>query len=122
MAMSTITINFQNATLTSTSSSITVSDGSFALDTTSALSMSGTISFSSLYVTSGAINFNVESGTTFNAQITAPLSAPGAPSAPPSIEITNFAGTVTVTWPTATGLQTQQIMSSDALTLSGYQN
>ncbi len=119
MAMSTITINFQNATLTSTSSSITVSDGTFSLDTTSALSMSGTISFSSLYVTSGAINFNVESGTTFNAQITAPLSAP---SGPPSIEITNFAGTVTVTWPTATGLQTQQIMSSDALTLSGYQN
>lgn len=119
MAMSSITINFQNATLTSTSSSITVMDGSFALDTTSALAMFGTISFSSLYCTSGAIDFNVETGTTFNAQVTVPLSAPNGS---PTIEITNFAGTVTVTWPTASGLQTQQVMSSDPLTLSGFVN
>lgn len=119
MAMSSITINFQNATLTSMNSTISITGGSFALDPVSALTMSGTIAFRALYITSGAINFNVESGTTFNAQVTIPLSAPNAA---PSIEITNFAGTVTVTWPTTTGLQTQQIMSGDPLTLSGFVN
>lgn len=119
MAMSSITINFQNATLTSTSTAIAVMNGSVGLDTTDALSMSGTIAFSSLYLTSGAINFNVASGTTFNAQVTIPLNAP---SGAPTIEITNFAGTVTVTWPTSSGLQTQQIMAGDPLTLSGFVN
>ncbi|MDF7777506.1 hypothetical protein P1X14_19785 [Sphingomonas sp. AOB5] len=115
--MSTITINFQNAMLTSTTTQIIVTGGSFALETASALSMSGTISFSSLYVTSGAINFNIEWGTTFNAAVVAPLNTTGGA---PMIEITNFAGTVTITWPTASGLQTQQVMSGDPIMLNGY--
>ena len=119
MSMSSITIDFQNATLTSTNSTIAIIDGSFALDPTSGLFMSGTIAFSALYVTSGAINFNVGSATTFDAQITVPLSARRAA---PTIEISNLTGTVTVTWPTPSGPQTQQIMSGDALTLSGFVN
>jgi hypothetical protein len=119
MAMSTITINFENTSLTTTTSQILINNGNFALDTTSALTMSGTISFSALYVTSGAINFNVESGTTFNASVVTPVNAPGGA---PSIEVTNFAGTVTVTWPTAQGLQTQTVMSGDPITLNGFAN
>lgn len=114
---SPITINYQNATLTTTTSQVLVGAGTFALDTSSALSMSGTISFSSLYITSGAINFNVESGTQFTASIVAPVTAPGGA---PTLEITNFAGTVTVTWPTSTGLQTQTVMSGDPITLNGF--
>ena len=119
MAMSTITINFQNATLTTTTSQVIITNGNFALDTTSALSMAGTINFSSLYVTSGAINFNVESGTSFTAAVVTPVNAPGGS---PTIEVTNFAGTVTVTWPTSTGLQTQTVMSGDPITLNGFAN
>ncbi|MBB4838438.1 hypothetical protein HNP52_001489 [Sphingomonas kyeonggiensis] len=119
MAMSMITINFQNTTLTTTTSQILIQNGNFALDTTSALSMSGTISFSSLYITSGAINFNVESGTSFTASVMVPVNAPGGA---PVIEITNFAGTVTVTWPTFSGLQTQTVMSGDPITLNGFAN
>lgn len=117
MSMSMITINFQNATLTTTTSQIIVTGGSFALDTISALSMSGTLSFNALYVTSGAINFNVGSGTSFVASIVVPLSATGTT---PVIEITNFVGTVTITWPTATGLQTQVVMPGDPIPLNGY--
>jgi hypothetical protein len=117
MAMSTITINFENTTLTTSTSQVLVTGGTFALDTTSALSMSGTISFAALYITSAAINFNVSSGTSFSGQLVAPLKASGSA---PSIEITNFAGTVTVTWPTAQGLQTQTVMSGDPITLNGY--
>lgn len=119
MAMSTITIEFQNATLTTSSSQILISNGNFALDSVSALSLSGTISFSALYMTSGAINFNVESGTTFTASVVAPVSAPGGA---PAIEVTNFAGVVTVTWPTSEGLQSQMVMSGDPLTLNGFAN
>ena len=119
MALSTITINFQDATLTTTTSQILIGSGNFALDTTSALSMMGTINFSSLYVTSGAINVNVESGTMFTATVMVPVNAPGGA---PSITVTNFAGTVTVTWPTSEGLQTQTIMSGDPITLNGFAN
>lgn len=117
MAISTIGIMFQNAALTTTSSQILVTDGSFSLDVVDALAMSGTITFSSLYVTTGAISFNVDPGTSFNAQITVPLSSSNGA---PVIEVTNFAGTVLVTWPTATGLQTQTVMSGDPLTLNGF--
>lgn len=121
MALSTITIDFQDATLTSTTSSITITDGSFELDTVSALAMSGTIAFNSLSITSGAISFDVAAGTTFNAQVSAPISAPsGMPGGAPRIEITNFAGTVTVSWPTAYGIETQQILSNDILSLSDF--
>lgn len=118
MAMSTITINFQNTTLTTTTSQILIQSGAFALDTVSAMSMSGTISFTSLYITAGAINFNVESGTSFNASVVAPISATSGTA--PVLEITNFAGTVTVTWPTSSGLQTQTVMSGDPITLNGF--
>ncbi|NIJ35041.1 hypothetical protein [Sphingomonas oligoaromativorans] len=119
MAMSEITISFQNATLTSDTSQIIIKAGNFALDATSALTMSGTISFSSLYVTSGAINFNVQSGTSFNANVVTPVNAPGGA---PVLEVTNFAGTVTVTWPTSSGLQTQSVRSGDPITLNDFAN
>jgi hypothetical protein len=117
--MSTITINYQNATLTTTTSQILIGNGSFALDATGALSMSGTISFGALYVTSGAINFNVESGTSFTAAVVVPVDAP---SGAPTIQVTNFAGTVTVTWPTSSGMQIQQVVSGDPITLNGFAN
>jgi hypothetical protein len=119
MAMSTITIDFQDATLMTTSSQILIGNGNFALDPVSALSMSGTISFSSLYIASGAISFNVDSGTTFTASVTVPVSAPGGA---PTIEVANFAGVVTATWPTFEGLQTEIVSSGDPLTLNGFAN
>ncbi len=82
MAMSTITINFQNATLTTTTSQILITNGTFALDTTSSLSMAGTISFTSLYITAGAINFNVESGTSFTAAVVTPVHPTSTSNAP----------------------------------------
>jgi hypothetical protein len=116
---SKITISFENATLTSTTSQILITNGVFMLDSSSALSMSGTISFSSLYVTTGAINFNVQSGTTFTASVVAPVNASNGA---PTIEVTNFSGTVTVTWPTQTGLHTQMVISGDPMTLNGFTN
>lgn len=119
MAVSTITINFQNATLTTTTAQIILINGSFALDSGSALSIAGTIGFGALSINSGEIDFNVESGTPFTAAIVAPVDAPGVP---PTIEVTNFAGSVTVTWPTASGLQTQALIPGDPLTLDTFAN
>jgi hypothetical protein len=68
-------------------------------------------------VTSDAVNFNVEPGTTFDAAVTVPVESEG-PEAP-AVEVTNFSGTVTVTWPTDVGLQTQVVIPGDPLTLFG---
>jgi hypothetical protein len=112
----TITVNFQNAELTTTSSQIIIDGGgAFCLERTSALSMAGTIAFDALYVTSGAMTFNVQSGTTFNGSVVIPIESQGFA----TLAVTNFAGTVTVTWPTDTGLETQTMMSGDPITLSG---
>lgn len=117
--MASITVNFSNATLSSTTSSILLTGGSYGLAVADALSISGTVTFSSMYITTGAISFNVASGTSFNAQVEANVSSAAA-GTPPAIEVTNFSGTVTVTWPTATGPQTQTLESGNPLTLSGY--
>jgi len=118
MAMSTITINFQNASLVTGAIAITVSNGSFALDVASAFTIWGTVDFSSLYVTPDAINFNVAAAT-IDAEICIPLSAPGGS---PNISVSDFTGTVTATWPTSTGVVTQPLLSGDMVTLSGFVN
>lgn len=117
--MASITINFTNATLSSTNTSLQLTDGTYGLDVADALSVSGTVTFTSMYVTTGAISFNVASGTSFNAQVEAMVASTNA-GTPPSIEVTNFTGTVTVSWPTAQGIKTEQLTSSNSLTLSGY--
>lgn len=117
MALATIDINFVNATLTSTTSQILIQDASFALDTVSALSISGTVSFTTLYVTAGAVMFGAPPGTSFDCGVILPVEASGAV---PTLEITNFAGTVTAAWPTATGLQTQTVTAGDPITLNGF--
>jgi hypothetical protein len=114
----TITFNFQNTALTTTTSQILITGpASFGLGQTAALSFSGTISFNSLYMTRDALNFNVEPGTIFNAAVVVPIESEGSGS--PAVEVTNFAGTVTVTWPTDVGLQTQIVLPGDPLTLFG---
>lgn len=117
--MTQITINFSNVTLSSTNSSIQLTGGAYALDVAEGLSISGTVTFSSMYVTTGAISFNVTSGTAFNAAVQAKVTSNTAGTAP-QIEVTNFTGTVTVTWPTQTGPQTQTLESGNPMTLSGY--
>lgn len=117
--MTQITINYSSVTLSSTTSSIQLTGGCFGLDIDEGLSISGTVSFSSMYVVTGAIVFNVESGTAFNAAVQAKVTSNTA-GTPPSIEVTNFTGTVTVTWPTSTGPQTQTLESGNPMTLSGF--
>lgn len=114
----TITFGFQNTVLTTTTTQILISGpASFCLAQTSALSFSGTLPFTSLYMTRDTLNFNVESGTTFNAAVVVPIESEGYGS--PTVEVTNFAGTVTVDWPTDSGLQTQTLLAGDPLTLDG---
>lgn len=86
--MTQITINYSNVTLSSTTSSIQLSGGTFDLDVVEGLSISGTVTFSSMYVTTGAIAFNVTSGTAFNAQVEAAVKSNTAGQAP-TIEVTN---------------------------------
>ncbi|MCX6936889.1 MAG: hypothetical protein NTU80_03175 [Verrucomicrobia bacterium] len=117
--MSQITIKFSNVTLSSNTSSIRLTGGAYALGVAEGLSVSGTLSFSSMYCTTDAISFNVTSGTAFNAAFQAKVTS-NSEGTPPSVEVINFTGTVTVTWPTYTGPQTQALESGNLMTLSGY--
>jgi hypothetical protein len=117
--MSTITIDLQNVTLTSSSLQITVQNGNFELNPTQGLSISGAVSFSSLYITSGAINFNVQQGSTFAANVGVPAEATGGT---PAIRVSDFSGSATVMWMTQNGPQIQTLMSGDPVTLDGFEN
>lgn len=117
--MTQITINFSNVALSSTNSAIQLTDGEFELDVAEGLSISGTLTFSSMYVTTGEISFDVTSGAAFDAAVEAKVVS-DTPGTAPSIEVTNFIGTVTVTWPTSTGPETQTLESGAPLTLDGY--
>jgi hypothetical protein len=112
-----ITVSFQNAQLTSSTTSILLQGATYVLQTSNAISLAGTVTFSSFTLFSAAMNFNVTSGTAFNAQVTTPINVTD-PSTTPSIEVTNFSGTVQVTWPTPTGSQTQALTSGEPLFLS----
>jgi len=116
-----VTINFSNVTLSSTTISIQLVGGVFGLDFAEGLSISSYDTFSiwALRVTAGAISFSVAPGTAFNAAVQAKVTSNTA-GTPPSIEVTNFTGTVTASWLTSTGLQTQLLESGNQTTLSGY--
>jgi hypothetical protein len=117
--MGSINIIYQDATLTSSSSRIAIQNGSFDLTPADALSISGSVMFNSLYMTAGAMTFNVESGTVFYAAIDLPVSR-SSRSGDPEVVVTNFLGSVTLTWPTASGPESQSLGSGDPITLTGY--
>lgn len=116
--MNPITINYQNVTLTSSSAQISVSQGSFGLETSGGLSISGTAGFDALYVTSSVVNFASQSGAMFNAAVSVMVAANSG--SDPVITATNFSGNVTVSWPTSNGPQIQMLSPGNPITLSGF--
>lgn len=115
-----ITLYFNNTNLTSTTMSILVNNAVYTLESQTQMVMTGSIAFSALYMTTGMISFSVPSGTTFTGSITVVVSQTGAGS-PPTIEVTNFAGQVSVQWPVSSGPpQTQYLTSGEPMTLSNF--
>ncbi|MEA3039191.1 MAG: hypothetical protein QOE79_1704 [Sphingomonadales bacterium] len=118
--MGIVTFNFNQATIESSNCRIQVSNGTFGLDPNNPVSISGTVTFDSLQITTSQIYMGVDQGSSFNATVDVPMRA--NPDATPSVMVSNFQGVVTVTWPTDSGMMTDQLQSSNALPLSDFQN
>ncbi|HXC55139.1 MAG TPA: hypothetical protein VNU97_07585 [Rhizomicrobium sp.] len=114
-----ITIQYQNATFTTTAASIVIGNGTCVLGSNSYFSMSGTFTFSTLNVSSGLISIdNTSPGIAANGTVTIPLSAPGGA---PTITANNFSGTAIVTWPTTNqGPQNEQLTPGQQITLNNF--
>lgn len=115
--MSWIIVNFDNAMSTSTTISITLTQAAVVLEGGDSLSIFGNVAFGSFSATSAAVKFSPEAGVTFNAQLTVPISSAGGT---PGIVVTNFQGTVIVSWPTPTGMQAATLCSGQPLVLTNY--
>jgi hypothetical protein len=114
-----VTLTFQNAKFTGSTCSISVSGGTIVLEAGPSLSLSGTIPFTNLSIASGAISIDGQPGSTVNGNIGFPVNMTGNE---PTITVTNFSGTATISWPSNTGGGVQQVPPGDPVTLNGFRN
>jgi hypothetical protein len=112
-----ITFNVSGEATTTAVQFLISGAAAWSLSSVDALSINGTFPISSLYATRNALNLGLSPGSALNCAITVPVEAQAAEA--PWVEVTNLTGTITVTWPTDTGLQTQVLVAGNPLTLYG---
>ncbi|MFN8216644.1 MAG: hypothetical protein U0R71_08615 [Solirubrobacterales bacterium] len=116
-ASTEVTFSIQSAVATSSSVRFLVDGGAWSLSSVGTLAIVGTPSVSSIYATRGALSIGLPAAEPLNMEVSVPLEQEGAEA--PSVEVTNVVGTITVTWTTTTGLQTQTLLAGDPLVLYG---
>lgn len=117
---SSIQIQFQQAKFTSTSASITVGNGTIVVTANQSISFGATIPFETLTISNSSVSFrnNALPDVTVYGTVGIPISS--AASGSPTITVNGFSGSITVTWPSNTGGQTQTIVPGDPITLNGF--
>jgi hypothetical protein len=80
-------------------------------------SINGTFPISYLYATRNALNLGLTPGAALNFTASIPIEAQGTEA--PAVEVTNLSETITVTWPTDEGLQTQSLVAGNPIMLNG---
>jgi hypothetical protein len=91
--------------------------GAWSLSSLNALSISGTFPITYLNATRDALNLGLFPGSSLNGTVSIPIEDQGTEA--PMVEVTNVSGSITVTWPSDSGLQTQSLVAGDPITLSG---
>ena len=103
---------------TTTTVQFLVSGGAaWSLSSASALSIAGTFPITALYATRNALNLGLPPGSALNIAVSIPIEHQEGDA--PAVEVTNLSGTITATWPTNSGLQTQALLAGDPITLDG---
>jgi len=115
--LSTVVFTIVGEATTNTVQLLLSGGGAWSLSPVNALSLNGTFPITSLYATRYALDLGLPPGSSLAGTISIPIEnqANGAP----AVEVTNVSGTITATWPTATGPQTQLLLAGDPLPLSG---
>jgi hypothetical protein len=117
-ALTTVTFNiYGEATATTVQFLLSGGGAAWSLSSVSALSINGTFPITSLYATRNALSLGVPPGSSLASTISIPIEH--QESEPPVVVVTNLSGTITVTWPTEDGLQTQTLLAGDPITLNG---
>lgn len=117
-ALSTVVFAISGGEATATTVQFLISGGAaWSLGSVSALSISGALSITDLYATGTVLNLGLLPGSSLNCTVTIPIEHQETEA--PVVEVTNLSGTITVTWPTDTGLQTQALLAGDPTTLNG---
>lgn len=117
-ALSTVVFNVFGEATTNTVQFLVSEGGAWSLGSTSALSIAGTLSITQLYATGNALSLGLPPGSSLAFTASIPIEDQGT--AAPVVEVTNVSGTVTVTWPTDSGPQTQELVSGDPIPLVGF--
>ena len=112
-----ITFNISGEATTTAVQFLLSGAAAWSLSSVSALSINGTLPITSLDATRNALNLGLPPGSALNFEVTIPIEDQETEA--PVVEVTNLSGTITVTWPTDTGLQTQALLAGDPITLYG---
>ena len=116
--LATVVFNVIDGEATANTVKFLVFDGgAWSLDPRRALSFNGTFPVNYLYATENALSLGLSPGTALDFTVSVPIEDRGAGTTP-AVEVTNLSGTITVTWPTETGLQTQVLAPGDPISLS----
>jgi hypothetical protein len=114
-ALSTVVFNVFGEVTANTVQFLISDGGAWSLSSVDALSIAGTLSITDLYATRNALNLGLLPGSSLAFTASIPIEGQGAP----VVEVTNVSGTITVTWPTDSGLETQAVVAGDPVALSG---
>jgi hypothetical protein len=112
-----IVFTFSSAEPTSNSIQMRLLGSNFSIGRYTGLSFSISTPISSFEATSTTLYMGLFSGTTFTGTVTDLIQF--QPGASPAVEVTNFTGTVSVSWPTNDGPETQILTPGEPLALSG---
>jgi hypothetical protein len=116
-ALSTVVFNISGEAAATTVQFLVSNGGAWSLSSVNALSIAGALSITDLYTTGNALSLGLLPGSSLNSTVSIPIENQGTGA--PVVEVTNVSGTITVTWPTDSGLQTQALLAGDPITLNG---
>jgi len=116
-ALSTVVFNIYGEATTTNVQFLVSGGAAWSLSSVTALSINGALSITDLYATGNALSLGFPPGSPLNCTMTIPIEHQGTEAA--VVEVTNLSGTITATWPTDTGPQTQALLPGDPTTLYG---
>jgi hypothetical protein len=115
--LTTITFDIYGEATTNSVQFLLSGGAAWGLSSVSAFAINGTLPITSLYMTRNALSLGLLPGSSLTSTISIPIEPQGTEA--PEVEVTNIAGTVTVTWPSDTGPQTQALIAGDPIPLVG---
>lgn len=112
---SVVTFDISGEATSNTVLFIVSGGAAWSLNSTSALEVAGSIPITAFFATRGALNLGLPPGSALNIAVSIPIEHQEGDA--PTVEVTNLSGTITATWPTSSGLQTQALLAGDPITL-----